>query len=304
MSFQNWKWFIEYTHPTQAHMHGVKKYLYSSKTQFQDIEIVETDFFGRCLILDGKIQSAQFDEYIYHEALIHPAMILHPLPKKILVVGGGEGAVLREILKYTSVEKLVMVDIDREVVEICKRYLPSWSQGAYEDNRVKTYFMDARKYLEENTDRWDLIFMDLTEPLDDNASYLLFTKEFYSLAAERLEKGGGIALQAGNFNPGLFQCHAAIFNTLQLVFKHVDSYGTFIPSFDTKWGFIYASPENTAFTLEPTNIDEELSERNIRDLQFYDGLTHVHMFALTKNLRELRAKETRIIKDSKPLFTY
>jgi spermidine synthase len=304
LSSPNWKWFIEFTHPTQAHMHGVKDYLYSGSTQFQEVEIVETDFFGRCLILDGKIQSAQFDEHIYHEALIHPAMILHPLPKKILVVGGGEGAVLREILKHPSVEKLVMVDIDREVVEICKRYLPSWSQDAYKDNRVETYFMDARKYLEENNDKWDLIYMDLTEPLDDSASYLLFTKEFYSLVLKRLEEGGGIALQAGNFNPGLFQCHAAIYNTLKLVFKHVDSYGTFIPSFDTKWGFIYASMGNTAFTLDPTKIDEKLSERNIQGLQFYDGLTHVHMFTLTKDLRQLRARELRIIEDNKPLFTY
>ena len=91
------KWFIEYTHPSQAHMYGIERYVYDGKTPFQNIEIVDTDFFGRCLILDGKIQSSNYDEFIYHEALVHPAMVIHPSPKEIMVIGGGEGAVLRGI---------------------------------------------------------------------------------------------------------------------------------------------------------------------------------------------------------------
>ena len=299
-----WKWFIEYTHPTQAHMYGIQRCIYSGHTKFQRIEIVETDFFGRCLILDGKIQSAQFDEYIYHEALIHPAMVMHPLPREILVVGGGEGAVLREILKHPSVEKVLMVDIDSEVVEACKVYLPEWSQGAFDNPKVKLCFMDARKYLEENDDKWDIIFFDLTEPLDDSPSYLLFTKEFYQLAAKRIKDGGSIALQAGSFNPFLLECHSAIFNTLKLVFKNVNSYGTFIPSYDSSWGFIYASQEFNALSITPSDVDMRLKERKVNDLRFYDGLTHQHIFTLTKNIRTLRAADRRIIEDNNPLFIY
>jgi len=299
-----WKWFIEHTHPTQAHMHGIARYIYSSQTPFQSIEIVETDFFGRCLIVDGKIQSAQFDEYIYHEALIHPAMVMHPVPREVMVVGGGEGAVLREILKHPSMERLLMVDIDSEVVEICKRYLPEWSQGAFDDPKVETCYMDARKYLEENDDKWDIIFLDLTEPLDNSPSYLLFTKEFYQLVAQRIKDGGSIALQAGNLNPRLFECHGAIYNTLKLVFKNVDSYGAFIPSYDSRWGFIHASQETSALSFTPLMIDGCLKERNINNLRFYDGLTHVHIFTLTKDIRDLRSGEKRIIEDNSPLFTY
>lgn len=302
--FPPWKWFIEYTHPTQAHMHGVERYIYSGKTQFQDIEIIDTFFFGRCLVLDGKIQSAQFDEYIYHEGLIHPAMTVHPNPKEVLVVGGGEGAVLREILKHPQVQKLVMVDIDKEVIELCQRYLPRWSDGSFEDPRVKVHFMDAREYLENTDFRWDIIFIDITEPLDDSPSYKLFTKEFYQLVRNSLKKNGAVALQAGNLNPALIECHGAIYNTLKLVFENVESYGAFIPSYDTKWGFIFASNELSALDTAPEKIDSELAQRNINNLLFYDNLTHVNMFTLTKDIRDRRSREKRIIEDDKPLFTY
>ncbi len=299
-----WKWFIEYTHPTQAHMHGVDKYLYSGKTAFQNVEIIETDFFGRCLIMDGKIQSSQFDEYIYHETLIHPAMVLHPKPKKVFVAGGGEGAVLREILKHPSVEKVVMVDIDREAVELCKKYLPEWSQGTFGDPRVEVVYMDARKYLEENMEKWDVIFLDLPEPLDDSPCYLLFTSEFYKIVAQRLQTGGHLALQADNLNPRLFHCHAAIYNTLKKHFKNVESYGTYIPSFDTKWGFIFASQTDSALDFNNKKIDDIIEEREIANLRFYDGCTHLSLFSLTKDIRFLRSQDKRIIEDNNPLFSF
>jgi len=298
------KWFIEYTHPSQAHMYGIERYVYDGKTPFQNIEIVDTDFFGRCLILDGKIQSSNYDEFIYHEALVHPAMVIHPSPKEIMVIGGGEGAVLREVLKHPSVEKILMVDIDRQVIDVCKKYLPDWNQGSFDNPKVELYHMDARKYLEENTGKWDVIFLDLTEPLDNSPSYLLFTKEFYRLTAQRIKKGGSVALQAGSLNPKFIECHGAIYNTLKLVFKNVDSYGAFIPSYDTKWGFIYASQKDSALNFTGPAIDECLNKRKIEDLRFYDGLTHLHIFTLAKNIRALRSAEKRIIEDDNPLFIY
>ncbi len=305
MSSLPWKWFIEHTHPTQAHMHGVEKYVFSGKTPFQTVEIIDTDFFGRCLVLDGKIQSTEFDEYIYHETLIHPAMITHPHPESVLVVGGGEGAVLREILKHPSVKKVVMVDIDKEVVELCQEYFPHWSNGGFEDPRVEVLYMDARRYLEENGATWDVIFFDLTEPLDDSPSYLLFTKEFYAVVTQRLHEGGCIALQGGNLNPRLIECHGAVYNTLKLSFNNVASYGAYIPSYDTMWGFITASRDLEPRDIPPEIVDKKLGEeRNILDLRYYDGLTHQHMFALPKDIRKQRSAEKRIIEDDKPLFVY
>jgi len=304
MTVPTWKWFIEYTSSTQAHMHGVKDYIYCGETKYQKVEIINTDTFGRCLILDGKIQSAEADEYIYHESLIHPAMVLHPNPQRIMVVGGGEGAVIREILKHPSVKKVIMVDIDQEVVDLCEKYLPSWSDGAIKDPRVKLYFMDARKYLVQTEETFDIIISDLTEPIDDGPSYLLFTKEFFIIAHNKLAEEGIIALQSGSFNPIIIGCHSAINNTLNLAFNHVCSYAAFIPSYDATWGFNVASKKHSPDYLNKEEIDSCLRERNIDSLKFYDGETHQHMFSIPKDIRNSKEKENRIIEDGKPLFTY
>ncbi|NLP38012.1 MAG: polyamine aminopropyltransferase [Firmicutes bacterium] len=299
-----WKWFIEFTHPTQAHMHGVEEVIYSGKTKYQTVEILDTEFFGRCLILDGKIQSSAYDEYIYHETLIHPAMILHPEPKQIMIVGGGEGAVLREILRHPSVEQIIMVDIDREVVELCQEYLPQWSQGAFNDSKVQVLHMDARKYLEETDQVFDIIIMDLTEPVDDGPSYLLFTKEFFQTTIDRLAEDGVLALQSGNFNPRLIECHAAIYNTLQISYPIVRSYSAFIPSFDTQWAFTLAAKNLDPLQLTPEEVDKRLQARKLNDLLYYDGETHINMFSVPKDIRRAIAQETRIIADNRPLITY
>lgn len=304
MSVPTWKWFIEYTHPTQAHMHGVEQFVYSGKTKYQVVEIMDTDFYGRCLVLDGKIQSSQYDEYIYHETLIQPAMILHPAPKSAMIVGGGEGAVLREILRHPTIEQIVMVDIDREVVELCKEYLPEWHQGSFYDPKVKLHYMDARKYLKKTDECFDIIFMDLTEPLDDGPSYLLFTKEFYRIVSDRLADDGIIALQAGSFNPRLIECHAAICNTLATSFPYVRSYSSFIPSYDAVWGFALAAKTFDPAALSAEEVDKRLGERNITQLKYYDGETHRLMFSVPKDVRTAKAKEVRIIADDRPLTTY
>lgn len=304
MKAPTWKWFIEYTHPSQAHMHGVEKVIYSGKTPYQTVDIIDLEFYGRCLILDGKIQSAEYDEYIYHETLIHPAMILHPEPKSVLIMGGGEGAVLRELLRHPSVEDITMVDIDREVVELCQKYLPQWSQGAFQNPKVKVYYMDAREYIQKTDKVFDIIYMDLTEPVDDGPSYLLFTKEFFQITATKLTENGILALQSGSFNPRLIECHAAIYKTLQTSYPIVRSYSAFVPSFDTQWAFTLAAKNLDPVQLTPEEVDKRLQERKIVGLRYYDGETHRNMFSVPKDIRDAIAQETRIIADDHPLFTY
>ncbi|NLN06065.1 MAG: polyamine aminopropyltransferase [Firmicutes bacterium] len=299
-----WKWFIEYTHPTQAHMQAVENLLYSGKTKYQNVEIIDTEFYGRCLILDGKIQSAEYDEYIYHEALVQPAMTFHPAPRKVIVVGGGEGAVLREILRHPTVEHILMVDIDREVVELCKKYLPEWSQGAFEHPKVRVLYQDARAYLENSKENFDVIFLDLPEPVDGGPAYLLFTREFYQIVAARLQEDGIVAVQAGSFNPRLIECHAAVCHTLATAFPIVRPYSVFIPSYDTEWGFAVAAKTLDPLQFSPAEIDKRLEERKISDLKFYDGETHLSMFSVPKHIRQAISWNKRIIADDEPLLIY
>ncbi len=296
------KWLIEKTSPYSAHMFSVSKYLVSLKTLYQQVEIAESQLYGRVLILDGKIQSAEYDEYIYHEALVHPAMLINPQPQRILITGGGEGATLREILKHPDVKKVVMVDLDKEVVDLCREYLPTWHRGSFDDSRLNLVYMDARKYLEENDEQFDVIISDIPEPVEKGPALKLFTGQYYALVKNRLAKNGLFALQAGDCGLPFIEVHSAINNTLRQQMPSVRSYRTFVPSFNTDWGYIIASP---GIIELPTaaEYDQVIREKSI-DLKYFDGETAAGMFSLPRDIRKRLAEETKIIDDNQLLTVY
>jgi spermidine synthase len=143
-------WHIEFFAPDEAHMRGISKIYASEKTPYQKVEVIQSNHYGKCLILDGHMQSAQVDEFIYHENLVHPAMVTCPNPKKVVIIGGGEGATLYEVLRHKTVEKAWMIDIDKRVVELCDEYMPEWHRGAFKDKRTTLLFKDGRKFLEKS----------------------------------------------------------------------------------------------------------------------------------------------------------
>ena len=296
------EWFHDYVTPDMVQLHSIKEVIYSGRTQFQSIEIIASGSFGRCLILDGKIQSSEWDEFIYHEALVHPPMIAHPHPERVFIAGGGEGATLREVLAHSSVKGAVMVDIDKEVIDICRRFLPSFHQGSFEDSRLELRFVSAKKYLEECQDRFDVIILDLPEPIEEGPAYLLHTREFYQVVQEKLAPEGIISLQAGSSAWGNHQCFTAIINTLKAVFPLVSPYETFIPSYGGMWGFALASQKLSP--LPPAEVDSKISSRITKGLRFYDGLAHQGLFSLPKYLREAIAEEKRVITTEQPFFIY
>ena len=161
------------------------------------MDILDTETFGRCLVLDGKTQSTEADEHIYHEALVHPALLFHHKPESVFIGGGGEGATLREILHHNSVQRVVMVDLDGDVVELCRRHLPDHHHGAFDDARVELRHEDARQYLASCQESFDVIVLDLVDPIEGGPSYLLYTEEFYNIARSKLRPGGILVTQAG-----------------------------------------------------------------------------------------------------------
>ncbi|MDW7740254.1 MAG: polyamine aminopropyltransferase [Bacillota bacterium] len=300
MSPLEWNWYIEYTTDYHGYLYAIKQYLFNGVTPFQKVDIIETYTYGKMLILDGKTQSAEFDEHIYHEALVHPAAVMHGNPKKVMVMGGGEGAIIREICRYKNIDEIVMVDIDRTVVEMCREHLPEWHQGSFDDSRVELLHMDARKYLEETDRKFDIIYSDLTEPAEEGPSKLLFTREFYKMVKTRLNPGGILVVQSGGFSTDYLSIHGAIRNTLNLNFPYVRSYHTFIPSFDCSWGYMIACENRTNFDLKREEVDRRLD--GISDqLKFYDGETHEGMFCVPKDIRLALDKDRAIIEDEKPL---
>ncbi|MBI5166586.1 MAG: polyamine aminopropyltransferase [candidate division NC10 bacterium] len=304
MPIKNYRWFIEPLSPEEGHLHGIKGVLYSGQTNYQTMDILELGSYGKSLVLDGKIQSSLADEFIYHEALVHPAMLAHPQPEHVFIVGGGEGATLREVLRHRTVKRVLMVDIDEEVVEKCRIHLPEWHQGSFTDPRVELQYLDARKYLEETRETYDAIVIDISEPVEEGPAYLLFTKEFYEIVRERLNPQGVISLQAGTVSPASLECFSAIHKTLSLVFPVVAPYWAAIPCFALPWGFAVASAESDPRTLSPATIDRLITERIEGELRYWDGLTHQMSFLLPKHIRARLKREERIIEDNHPLFTY
>jgi len=298
------RWFSDYISPDLTMLHSIKERIYSGRTKFQSVDIINTGSFGVCLVLDGKIQSSEADEFIYHEALVHPVMLTHPRPEKVFIAGGGEGATLREVLAHKTVKKAVMVDIDEEVVSLCHRFLPSWHQNAFDDPRAEVHFADARKYLEESSDKFDVIIIDLVDPLEQGPARLLYTREFYQIVKQKLGPAGIMSVQAEPSEWKNLDNFTAIANTLRNVFPIARPYQVHIPSFLGLWGFVAASQSLDPSELTPEEINARISTRISKKLKSYDGLTLQAMFTIPKHIRQQLAASKRIITDKQPISAY
>ena len=297
------KWFCDRVSQNLVQLHSIEEVLYSGQTKFQSIEVIRTGSFGRCLVLDGKIQSTEVDEFIYHEALVQPAMFIHPCPETVFIAGGGEGATLREVLSHNTVKRAVMIDIDEAVIATCKRFLPDHSRGAFEDKRTELHHTDARDYLAKGGEAFDIIIIDLPDPIEEGPAYLLYTREFYQLVRERLTDNGIIGVQAGSASLTELLNLTSVYNTLKSVFPIVYPYQVDVPSFGGPWGFCFAS-QNLNPLLPPGEIDDRISTRSLNSLNFYDGMSHQGMFSLPKYVRSGLSRQTRLITDNEPLYIY
>lgn len=279
-------WMIEFRGPSRANMYPIRETLLHTRSQFQEITIADTLCYGKALFLDGIPQSSLADEFIYHETLVHPALVAHPAPRAVFIAGGGEGAILRDILRHNTIEKVVMVDIDEELIQIVKTHLPEWHQGAFDDPRVQVLHADALAYLQQTDERYDVIYGDLPDPVEDSPAAPLFTVDFFALVKSRLNPGGFYALQAENTEVEWCRAHIEIVNRLKQVFAHVRSYQVNMSFYGLPWGFALGSDTPFAERLTPEAVERTLAERGCSGLRHYDAETHQHMFSLPKYLRD------------------
>ncbi len=252
----------------------VERVYVHKKSAYQDIMIVDIRGFGKSLVLDGLLQSSVADEYFYHEFLVHPAMVAHPRPRLVLILGGGEGATLREVLKHPTVEEVVMVDIDEEVIELSKKYLPELHQGSFDDPRSRIVIMDGFKYIEKSSEegrKFDVVIMDLTDPYGSEITQQLYSTKAFSLIKKILNEEGIIVTQAGSsmMFPKAFQ---RVEKSMKEIFRYVYEYCMWIPSFAYVNSFLVASDSYRVFELTPEEVDKRLTERNISTRVFTGDL--------------------------------
>ncbi|MGD1118042.1 MAG: polyamine aminopropyltransferase [Dehalococcoidales bacterium] len=297
-------WLRDKINENFLQLHRIDEVLYEGQTKYQSAKVFRSPLLGVCLVLDNKIQSTERDEFIYHEALVQPAMITHPGPETVFIAGGGEGATLREALRHKTVKRAVMVDIDDQVTALSKQYLPKHAGGAFEDIRAEVHHVDAREFLKKSKEKYDIIIIDLPDPIEEGPAAMLYTQEFFWIAREKLNIEGLIAVQAGSANPTELLNFTAVNKTLKSVFPVVTQCAVYMPCFGGPWGFCIASRKHNASMLTSYEVDGRIKDRGLTGLKFYDGETHRGMFSLPKYIREAIAAQTRIITDKKPLYLY
>jgi spermidine synthase len=281
----------------------IEKFLVTGKTEYQEYQICEIPRFGKTLFLDYNIQTSLLDEHVFHECMSQPAMTLHPNPRKVAVCGGGEGATLREALKHSTVEEAVMIDIDRELVDMVKVHMPEWHQGAFEDPRTTLLHMDARKYLEDNRGAgFDVILSDLPNPHGEGPAQYLFTKEYFQICADAMSDDGVFAMQAGCANavyPYLFSSNLATLKSMSEVFPYVAGYYGIVTTFLMPWGFVLASKKYDPFALAQEEIAKRFQQRGV-ETRYYTPRYHQSVFTLPEYLLEAVGEHGRILTDAEP----
>lgn len=288
----------------------LKKIFFSGKSDFQSVSVIETAAFGRTLVMDDKTQSCEADEKVYHESLVHPAMLAHGSPKSVFIGGGGEFATAREVLRHTGVEKCIMVDIDQVACEMCLEHLPEWADGCHKDPRFEVHYDDAKGWIERYEGKFDVIVMDICDPIEAGPGIALYFQEFYQYCVdEKLNPGGVLVTQSGCCSIlNAHECFSTIHNTLKSVFTHVVPYNAPIPSFGCDWGFnlCFNDESQDIRNRTPEEVDAALAAAigDEKGMFFLDGVSLRGRICLPKPIRKMVADEKRVMTAATPVFMH
>jgi spermidine synthase len=292
-------WISEYLTPHDVWQHGVTRILAHRQTPFQEMYVVESGAYGKALVLDGKWQTCTGDEFLYHEPLVHTPCVLHGQPRRVLIAGGADGGAAREVLKWKSVEEIVVADIDGDAVAACREWLPEVHQGAFDDPRVRIQIGDAYELITASGG-WDIIIADLTDPIEEGPAYKLFTREFFMRCQRALAPGGVFVNQAGSMSPPLMDLLARTVKTIASVFAHTTVIQANVPTYGSPWGLAVASDRPLNTRPDPELTDALLARATSGSLRMFDGRTLLGLLQSPKYLRDRIAAETTIYSLANP----
>lgn len=275
-------WFTEqHTDDVRFSIH-IKEQLYSGKSYYQQIEVFDSYEFGRVLVLDGYIMLTEKDEYIYHEMMVHVPMACNPDIRRVLVIGAGDGGTVRELCRYDSITQIDMVEIDEQVVKVCKEYLPQ-TACRLEDPRVHIYYEDGLKFVRRVEDTYDLIIVDSTDPFGPGEG--LFTKEFYGNCFTALQEHGILTNQhESTYYDSYTSMVSRTHRRMRSVFPVAMVYQAHIPTYPSgHWLFGFASKNiHPVYDFKP-----EIWEQLGLETKYYNTQLHTGCFALPNTVREV-----------------
>jgi spermidine synthase len=258
------------------------------QSPYQRVEVYDTHQFGRLFRLDGRLMTSEGDEFFYHECMTHTALLAHPNPRSVLVIGGGDGGSSEEILKHPGIERIVMAELDQAVIDIARKYLGAIHHGALDDPRLEIRLGDGFEFVKQCREKFDLVVLDLTDP--DTPAFHLYTEEFFRMCQRVLNPGGLMTMHLGS---PVYQAATVRKNAsnLRKVFKHVAPLSLFIPLYGSLWCLAVASDSVNARALTTEVAAQRLRERRIGGLKYYNAELHPALFALPTFVRDLTAGE-------------
>ncbi len=262
--------FTEEQTPNVRFSLRVRAKLLSRQTPYQLLEVFETAEFGKLMVLDGKVMLTERDELYYHEMLVHPALLTHPSPRRVLIIGGGDGGTAREVLRHPSVEEVIWGEIDEAVIEAAREYFPSVCAGVFDDSRVKLRVMPGEDLIASLANEVDVILVDSTDPI--GPAVPLFESPFFAACRHALRQGGIYATQCGS--PFYFQAEVqSVDRHLRTVFTEVRRYLGMMPSYPSGvWSYVMAGDEPLSLTLE--EAQRRFAERALK-LSYYTPEIHL-----------------------------
>ena len=279
------QWFFEDTVPYDFEEIKIgvkiKKKLYSGKSCFQKIELYDTHAYGRILALDGVIQTSEKDEFVYHEMLCQTPLFLHSDPKNVLIIGGGDGGSLEEVLKH-KVEKAIMVEIDEKVVKLCQKYLPLISKKAFKNKKAELIITDGKEYIKKHKNYFDVIILDLSDPAGPAED--LISLNFYKKVEKALRENGIVSVQSGSFTCQS-ELVSKIFNRIKKVFPYCEIRRAVVHCYQAgEYSFTIGSKKNLK-TITFNQIEKKYKKLNL-DLKYYSPEIHFSSKVLPKYLKE------------------
>jgi len=254
------------------------------QTKYQKLAIYDTPHYGRIFRLDGFNMTSEREEFVYHENLIHPALAAHASPKKVLIVGGGDGGSSEEALKHPSVEQVTLCEIDEEVIKVAKEHFFAVHRGAFDNPKLRVLIGDGMKFIRETAERFDLIALDLNDPM--GPAEALYSAEFFQQCRHALAPGGALVLHIGApvARP---ERVAELAQRLNGILRIVRPYTMYIPLYGAQWAMVVCSDKLDPKSLTADEIDRRIEQRKLQDLRFYNGETHEGVFALPNFIRDL-----------------
>ncbi|NLA75739.1 MAG: polyamine aminopropyltransferase [Deltaproteobacteria bacterium] len=276
------EWVAEKWEDVETH-YRIKSTLYEGNSEYQHMKVVDSCLYGRMFLLDGIVQTTEKDEFIYHEMMSHIPLLSHPAPESVLIIGGGDGGILREVLRYRSVKQAAIVEIDSHVINICKEYLPMINNGAFKDKRAEVVIADGARFVKETTAKYDVVIVDSSDPV--GPATVLFSREFYSDIHNILSDSGIMVCQTGSLHMQPDEqrdSYTLLKDSFHIVRPYLFAVPTYVGGF---FSAMFCSDKIDPCKTEISSIEKKIALAGIKTGYYNPGM-HLSVFTLPGFLNE------------------